>query len=144
MKRQETMGYQTEQRKKLYALLRENPHAALSVKEIFSALEGEGISISAIYRNLSAMTKEGLVRRSIRSGSREALYQFVGCEGCRNELHLTCTGCGKTFHMDHELARTVQESVRQTSGFQIDNTKTSLYGVCRTCGMKSAAGDDPD
>ena len=130
------MSYKTEQRKILYTLLKAHPHEALSVKDIASALSDKDISVSAIYRNLAVMTEDGLVQRSIKGGSREALYQFVGCDDCRGELHLTCTECGRSFHMDHALAKSMQESIMQSDGFQIDNSKTNLYGTCKACSRK--------
>mgnify|MGYP002627309109 CR=1 FL=1 len=58
------------------------------------------ISKSAVYRNLSDLEQEGQVRRSARGGEREIRYQFMAAERCRGCLHLCCTQCGRTFHMD--------------------------------------------
>jgi len=127
------MTYKTKQRTLLYELLKSRPHERFSVKDIAAALSDSNISVSAIYRNLSAMADEGLVQRSIKNTSQEALYQFMDCDTCRDELHLTCTTCGKVIHMDHSIADSMQDRIKQADGFRIDRNKTILYGTCKTC-----------
>lgn len=123
--------YRTGQRKLLYDFFAAHPHQKFSVKEIAQALEHEAISLSAIYRNLGSMVKEGLIRRSI--GGREAVYQYMDGESCRNAIHLTCLHCGQVFHMSSFSASSMQDNLEKTEGFAIDSSKTVLYGTCRSC-----------
>ncbi|HCO63068.1 MAG TPA: hypothetical protein DIT49_06820 [Clostridiales bacterium] len=134
------MGYQTEQRKRLYALLRAHPHTRFSAREIYEALSDGSISISAVYRNLATMTKEGQICKSTREGSHEALYQYLQEDGCRNQLHLTCVGCGRVLHMNRQSAQAMQESVACMDGFVIDSARTVLYGTCMDCDHRAKPG----
>ena len=60
--------YMTKQRKALLAFLSEHADEELTAKQLETALSGEGISISAVYRNLSDLEKEGKIRRVSKSG----------------------------------------------------------------------------
>lgn len=127
-------GYKTEQRKQLFAFFATHPDQPYSTREIADALAAQSsISLSAVYRNLAAMADKGQIRRFIKDGSREVFYQFIRAESCQGSIHLTCTECGKTFHMSKPVATFVQDKLSKADGFQIDNTKTVLYGVCKHC-----------
>ena len=125
--------YQTRQRKTLTEYLSAHADEQLTAQEIAAALEGEGISVSAVYRNLAELEAEGRVRRAARSGGREVFYQFIGAEECRESLHLQCKRCGRTFHMDAQGAEQLKSVVERTEGFALDKGDTVLYGVCELC-----------
>ena len=57
--------YMTKQRKALLRYLSQHADETLSAKQIEAALSGEGISISAVYRNLAASTKAAAARSFI-------------------------------------------------------------------------------
>lgn len=127
------MAYMTEQRKLLYEFFQSHPHDKFCVKDIYAALSQYDISRSAIYRNLSAMKKDGLVRCDISEGSRDVFYQFVNSTHCSNAIHLSCVECGKTFHMKNSYASQLQNELAQQEGFSINKSKTVLYGTCKNC-----------
>jgi Fur family ferric uptake transcriptional regulator len=127
------MAYLTEQRKLLYSFFEQHPHDSFCVKDIYAALSAEGISISAIYRNLSSMKKDGVVRCYADEGSRDIYYRFVNNVHCADAIHLTCTDCGKTFHMSSEAAEKMQSELEGFEGFRINKDKTVLYGTCKEC-----------
>ena len=69
--------YDTRQRDYLINFLDQHPDQLLSVRQIAQELCSQQISLSAVYRNLSQLEAEGLIRKSIKPGSREAYYQDV-------------------------------------------------------------------
>lgn len=125
--------YTTHQRKILLSYLSQHADQQLSADDITNALSDEGISRSAVYRNLADLESEGKLHRLTKEGSRKILYQFIGAEKCKNELHLACKKCGKTIHMDHETAEKLVESVAGGQNFRIDVGETVLYGTCENC-----------
>lgn len=125
--------YMTKQRKSLLGYLSQHADEALSAKQIESALSHEGISISAVYRNLSELEKEGKIRRVNQSGSREVYYQYTDGDNCRECLHLSCEKCGKTYHMNNAGAQMLIQNLAQDDDFTIDKAHTVLYGVCKDC-----------
>ncbi len=128
--------YMTKQRKSLLAYLSLHADETLSARQIEAALSEEGISISAVYRNLAELEKDGKVRRVNQSGSREVFFQYTDGAHCKECLHLSCEKCGKTYHMNTQGAAMLIENLAQSDEFTIDKTSTVLYGVCKDCRNK--------
>ena len=126
-------SYQTKQRKALLGFLQGHADEALTADQIADALSAEGVSRSAVYRNLAALADEGAVQRLSRGGTRRLYYRYTGAEECRAHLHLSCSSCGRTFHVDVPATNTIIEQIRRDSAFQIDSACTVLYGVCADC-----------
>ncbi len=126
------MAYQTEQRRLLTSFFQEHPSESFTAKEIFAQLSGTDISLSAIYRNLSAMAKNGTVCCSTRAESHETLYRLAQ-QSCCDTIHMSCIDCGEVFHMDKQAAEAVQRSLAASNAFCLNKSKTILYGTCRKC-----------
>ena len=69
-------GYNTKQRRALLAFLGEHPDELLTARQMADELAEKQISLSAVYRNLAQLEVEEKVRRSAKSGSHEAFYQY--------------------------------------------------------------------
>lgn len=124
--------YTTRQREALLEYLQAHPDQELTVRQIADGVREDRISLSAVYRNLAALEHEGLIRRGSRTGSREAVYQYVGSESCRSHLHLTCIRCGRTVHL-RQGATALLTGLAEQEGYALDLSRTVLYGVCRAC-----------
>ena len=111
----------TKQRKLLLDYLSQHTDESLSASQ------------SAVYRNLSALEAEGKIRRVVSGSSREVVYQYVDGHDCKGCLHLSCTKCGKTVHMQKQIADTLVDSVAMSDNFSIDKGETVIYGVCAEC-----------
>lgn len=129
--------YATRQRKILTDYLLRHADEELSARNIAQALAEQGISISAVYRNLAQLEAEGKVRRLPRGGSRELYYRYTDADACKKHLHMSCSKCGKTYHMDIPATDMLIKSVAQDADFEIDSANTVLYGVCRDCLKKA-------
>ena len=125
--------YATRQRAALLQYLQNHADETQSAGQIADALAQSGISKSAVYRNLSALEADGLIGRNTKSGSKTIFYRYLGAESCRDHLHLSCSKCGRTYHMDAGATSELLDSVAQGSHFQIDSASTVLYGVCAGC-----------
>ena len=125
--------YMTRQRRGLLEFLKAHPDQAMSAMEVAAAMQDAPVSVSAVYRNLAALEAEGKVRRLARSGSREVFFQYTDAPECRNCFHLSCTRCGRTFHMHALGAERLARDVAQNDEFQLDRSETVLYGLCRDC-----------
>ena len=130
------MTFNPEQRTALLAFLNENPDKTFSAKEIAQALASKHISKSSVYRNLAELEAEEKIKRLSKSGSREAYYQFYDNSDCKNHIHLSCTKCGKIFHMEKIQAEKLVNALEASEGFEINVGETTLYGTCKNCGEK--------
>ncbi len=129
--------YMTQQRKVLYSFFQQNLDKQFNVRDIVDALKESNISLSAVYRNLSSLEKDGLIRRRIKEGERECTYQYIHPESCHDHIHLECQACGDSFHLDDVVAETMRDAVHAISGFTVSNPKTVLYGKCKDCESKN-------
>lgn len=136
--------YMTEQRKRLFEFFCQHPDRIISAKELKKTLNKNGespISISAIYRNLAKLEKDGLILRMAGRTNRETLYRFVSSSKCDNKLHMTCLYCGKTFHLEKDLSFHIQMQVWDAKDFHINLEKTTMYGLCKKCFIVTAHHD---
>lgn len=127
------MQYNTKQREVLLEFFENHHDQSFSAETIVEQLKHDVISISAVYRNLADLEKAGKIRRVAKRGTRKAFYQFVACDECKGHLHLTCTKCGQTKHLDDDNSHQIVKSVLQNSNFNLDSDSTVLYGVCENC-----------
>ena len=125
--------YSTKQRKILLSYLASHADEELTAEEISRSLSRDSISPSAVYRNLSALEADGSVQKIVKSGQRKAYYRFSGSAECRSHIHLRCTECGKTYHVDVPTTEFVADRIAETAGFEVDRSKTVISGVCRNC-----------
>jgi len=125
--------YSTKQRRTLLDFLASHPDEAFSASQIADSLADEGISKSAVYRNLASLEEEAAVQRESRQGSREALFRYVDTECCRHSLHMNCKSCGKTYHMDDETAAALVRRLAESDSFSVDVGDTVIRGICEKC-----------
>ena len=129
--------YQTQQRRRLLDFFADHSDQQFSVEDIAQSLEG--ISMSAIYRNIHWLTEAGAVKRFQRDGSRCFLYQYFG-EDCTKHLHLKCDKCGHILHMDSSISESLEKMLAESSHFNLDKCKTVLLGSCASCQSKRKRG----
>ena len=125
--------YTTKQRKILLTYLSAHHDESLTPRSIAAALEPKGVSLSAVYRNLSVLEEEGRVRRVVAGTNREACFQYADADECRESLHLSCLTCGRTFHMAVPDVNLIESQLEQNERFAIDRASKVLYGTCADC-----------
>lgn len=128
--------YMTRQRRELLTFFSNNPDKSFTAQDISAKLTETArfpVSISAVYRNLVMLEKEGYILRSPGEKPRESKYRFVHTDDCINKLHLICEKCGATIHLDETAANRLIQATAVTDGFRIDASKTTIYGVCKKC-----------
>lgn len=127
------LSYSTKQRRLLLDYLSNHTDEKLSARQIAFALSHEDISLSAVYRNLSALEKTGAIKRSEVSNSREVFYQYIDSDHCKEHLHLSCNKCGKIFHMNAKDSNAFIKIIAENEMFAVDRARTVVYGICKNC-----------
>ncbi len=128
--------YQTEQRRKLITLFENSPHQTLSAQDIANALCDQGISISAIYRNLSDMVKDGTLCKVSEKNRSGSLYQYVDPDHCAGIIHFKCESCDTTYHLDRNISQMIMGIARDSFSFDVNGSAAFLYGKCDKCSKK--------
>ncbi len=133
--------YNTEQRRQLLNLFEESEHKTLSAQEILNELGENIISISAVYRNLAEMRKEGIVCKISEKNRQGTRYQYVSPKNCKGIVHLKCNDCDSTIHLNKNVSQLIFAMAKDEHGFEINNSSAFLYGQCDKCSNKIINGE---
>ena len=129
-------GYKTKQRQAILDYLMENKDKHVTAASISEHLEKDGarVGTTTIYRHLDKLLEQGLVRKYMIDGTTSSCFQYADQQGkCKEHFHLKCSSCGKLIHTDCSLMRKIADHMRESHGFEVDCTKTLLYGTCSEC-----------
>ena len=129
-------GYKTRQGELILEYLKTSEKPHLTAGDIAAHLRESGaVGVATVYRQLDKMVEAGLVRKYSLDGG--ACYQYVGeGGGCREHFHLKCLGCGALIHVDCEFLGGLAPHILEHHGFQVDNRRTVMYGLCKECREK--------
>lgn len=104
----------------------------ISIEELYLKLRSKHPSIgyATVYRTLKLFAESGIARE-IQFGDGQTRYEHAN-EGEHHD-HLVCTRCGTIIEFENETIEKLQQEVADAHGFQIENHKLELYGVCAKC-----------
>ncbi len=132
--RTQARNRETQQRKAIYEVLRatrSHPTAEWIRSQVRKTLPT--VSLGTIYRNLSALKQEGLIRE-LHGPHRKARFDAdVACHA-----HFICSGCGEIRDVDGSPGvnwRTLKDLV----GCDVVEQRFEFHGVCAACLRKARA-----
>lgn len=131
-----TGGYKTKQRDLILNYFIENNTRHVTVDDVVGHLKEKGTSVgkSTVYRYLEKLVDQGTVRRYFIEEGQGACYQYAGeNSNCHQHFHLKCIGCGNLLHIECQHMVESEKHILKIHDFEIDNTKTVLYGRCAKC-----------
>lgn len=129
-------GYKTRQKEKILEYLISHPSQHITVQEISHHLHqnGSAIGTTTIYRQLDQLVTDGTIRKYTIDSRTGACYEYLpNSEECHRHFHLKCMQCEKLYHVTCEHLCELEEHILEHHGFQIDQSKTVLYGICEAC-----------
>jgi Fur family ferric uptake transcriptional regulator len=91
---------------------------------------------STVYRTLDVLEELGFVSHSHGADGREEYHILPDAE----HGHLHCTGCGRTWEVPADEARSFVRALERRRGFAIDVSHLSIAGRCEDCRSKIAVG----
>ena len=101
-----------------------------------------GIGLATVYRTLQLLAEIGVVHR-IATGEGKARFKLAEQEEVRHREVLICTNCNRSFPVQeipenqHALLDQLEELVKASEGFTVQQNVMQLYGVCRECSETS-------
>ncbi len=123
--------YKTKQRKTVLECLRSSGRC-LTADEIIRLTVG--VSKTTVYRALEYFVAEGYVTRFSGDIGQSAVYRYLKRQ--KEHCHIRCTECGATECVDGTSVHALEESIRKSNGFTINQAQTVLYGICGKCSEK--------
>lgn len=122
--------YKTKSKEKLYNFFNVNKDKSYSANELVEIFNGD-MDKSTIYRQLIKFENSNILCKKYNSRKEINEYQFVET---KNELlQLTCNKCGKIIKLKCEIANNFMVHILSDHGFNIDNFKSTIYGLCKEC-----------
>lgn len=123
------MSYNTNQKTIILNFLKNNKDKCFKLNEIYDFLKNDNkISFTTIYRYLNNLEKDNVVKKY--TDNKEAMYQYVDTDKCRNHMHLKCIKCNNIIHLDCNEAIDLKNHIKEQHEFMLD---TTIFGVCKEC-----------
>ena len=130
--------YSTRQREQIMDYLSELADAHVTADELMERL---CLGKATVYRTLDRLVQQNVVRRYQLGGRQGACYQYVTDDGCHHHFHLKCVGCGRLIHVECQLLDQTSRHIAEHHDFEVDQSKTVFYGLCRQCSDMASPTD---
>lgn len=95
-----------------------------------------GMALSTVYRVLASLEEMGLVV-AMRTTGAEAVFEAALEQGQHH--HLVCRDCGQVAELELGSVVSVEQEIRDRTGFQPAIRHLAVPGVCRSCAADAAA-----
>lgn len=91
------------------------------------------ISLGTVYRNLDALSRDGVIRRIESAGSRRRFDADTG-----NHHHIRCVTCGRIDDLEACAERPKDDArVAKGTGYRVLGRSIEYLGVCPACRKKA-------
>jgi len=98
------------------------------------AARGSRMAMTTIYRNLPALEKAGIIRRTtFREADANGAATYEHVWGRPHHDHLLCQGCGKKVEFQYDALEVLQDEVARKYGFKLAYHHLELVGLCSDC-----------
>ena len=133
-------NYNTVGKTALLSFLSTHPDQQFSADELCLALHGKDSGKkSSVYRQLTALCRDNILRKFYREENGSALYQYAGeRDDCGNHFHEKCLRCGKLEHLNCHASEEFFEHLLKEHGFQVHCGQSVLFGLCASCRREEA------
>ena len=122
--------YSTHSKNLILSLFRENPSSSFTPHDVEERLPS--VPKSSVYRIVDSLERDGLLRKTGVGTSRSVYYQISDRDSCPRHMHIRCTSCGRTIHMDEETSKEIETLLEQKLGFSSCYSSV-LSGKCSDC-----------
>jgi len=86
------------------------------------------LSLGTVYRNLTVLTEQGLVKK-IQSGSTFDRYEAK----VNQHYHLICTRCDTIRDLELPMYHEINDRAGRMTDFHIQDHRIDFYGLCSSC-----------
>jgi Fur family ferric uptake transcriptional regulator len=125
------MEYATRPRE-LIATILKREHRFLSAAEIHHLLGTvkAKVSLSTVYRTLDYLQAKRAVTARIDPAGEAA---YMACEPTHHHHHAICRACGRVEDVDCAALEQFADSLRTSSGFELEEHAMEFFGRCSSC-----------
>lgn len=138
--------YQTKQRELVLKYLAAHPQETYDVDRLYSALSqsGEKVSRTTVYRVLKLLTEAHCAVSFMDEGQKRTLFQYHEAhDAADHQIHLVCSSCGKTEHLDCNYLSSFEAHLRAEHHFNLNPTERVFSGLCEDCDAVEGIEENP-
>jgi Fur family ferric uptake transcriptional regulator len=106
-----------------------SPHSDADTIAVSARRRLGSLSTQAVYNNLYALGRAGLLRRIEPAGGPARYEARVG----DNHHHIVCRSCATTCDVDCAVGIAPCLEASDTHGFLVDEAEVTFWGICPTC-----------
>jgi Fe2+ or Zn2+ uptake regulation protein len=112
----------------LHVLHHSNKH--LSPVEVYeqAKIDLPNLTETTVYRTLEFFAENGLVRPAL-TGNGHLAYEISRHE----HHHLICRNCGSEMEVEHDLIRSMYQTLESASGYKLTDSHLTFFGLCSDC-----------
>ena len=102
----------------------------LSPVEVYEQARQElpSLTETTVYRTLEFLAENGLARQAL-TGTGHLRYEIARHE----HHHLVCRGCGNEMEVEHELIKSMYQTLETESGYKLTDSHLTFFGLCTNC-----------
>ncbi len=144
VKNLDNASYRTKQREYILSFFKDNAGKHFTAEDVFEHLKSQGncVGKSTVYRYLEKLEKTNMVRKYIADDGASACFEYVDNNThCDEHFHFKCSSCGALLHVDCDFLVNLNNHIMSHHNFEIDYSKTVLYGICSDCLQARHKGD---
>lgn len=130
--------YNTRQKRDILTFLQQHDLEPYSVDDLVFEMQeqGEKIGRTTVYRHLEALAEQGRVRKYQNAQGVTRYQHLKNSEDCASHFHMMCKECGRLYHVDCNLMKSLSEHIYTDHHFKLDSRETMLIGICSRCGAE--------
>lgn len=116
----------------ILSVLREASYP-MTCEEIYGKVSRLGLNLSTVYRSLNSFAKAGLVKKETGE-EKKNVFSLVTS---KDHHILVCVRCHKRVELPGCPYHEANSRISASTGFQILDHSTEIYGVCPECQKKA-------
>ena len=102
----------------------------MSPVEVYEQARHElpGLTETTVYRTLEFLAENGLARPAL-TGNGHLVYELARHE----HHHLICRTCGYVMEVEHDLIKSMYQTLETKSGYKLTDSHLTFFGLCPSC-----------
>jgi Fur family ferric uptake transcriptional regulator len=104
----------------------------LSIKELFSAIAGEGCDLATVYRSIHLLERMGMVKR-FDLGVGGARFELLEEGDDGHHHHLVCVECSAVVELRECFPEELERRIAHANGFKRVTHRLEFFGICPRC-----------
>ena len=127
----------TTQRLVILQVLYSRPRVHMTAEEIYDLVKKKhpDIGLATVYRTIQMLSDLNLIDKlNLDDGYVRYEIGITDDESdAHHHHHLICNECGNIYPFEDDLLYELEEKIKNTTGFQVNDHEVKFFGYCKSC-----------